>query len=291
MEYLPLSRAIAAICSPGKIHVCIHDVSGILKNPHLSIDYSNATHSIQFCNLAKSTEKGFALCMKCKNCCNRKAILKQREFSGLCAFGLYESVKPVIIDGKTVCIIYLGNVVTDMRKTTQKLKSACLYTGAPFDKLKECLKNCDNSSSSENLSQICMLIDSYIKMLYEKYKDKADTLESPYHWAVYNIKKYADENYGRSFTLEELCKLYFVNEKYAGRLFAKQVGLNFHEYLNKIRLEKAAEMLASTDEKIIDIALICGYGDVTYFNRKFREKYHSSPGSFRKNSKNQGVFQ
>ena len=128
-------------------------------------------------------------------------------------------------------------------------------------------------------------------MLYEKYKDKADTLESPYHWAVYNIKKYADENYGRSFTLEELCKLYFVNEKYAGRLFAKQLGLNFHEYLNKIRLEKAAEMLASTDEKIIDIALICGYGDVTYFNRKFREKYHSSPGSFRKNSKNQGVFQ
>ena len=283
MDHMPLKEMLSAIdtfSSHGKFHICIHDVSGILKNRVLAVDKKQSLHSGVFCELAKSTELGFELCQKCKACCNRKAIIKKKPFSGLCSFGIFEFVHPVVIDGKTVCIIYLGNIVTDMNESAKKLEKACRATGSPLEKLYGALRTCDSNITKEQGEKICELIDSYIRLLYEKYKGETIT-DSPYHWAVYNIKNYADENFTRPITLQGVCDLYFINEKYAGKLFAKQVGKSFHEYLNFKRLEKASYYLLSTNEKIISIALKCGYSDVTYFNRKFRESYGVTPCDYR----------
>lgn len=284
MGHLPLQKALSAICRAERLHICIHDISGILNIPHLSIEKKFAMHSGSFCDLAKSTEAGFNLCMKCKNCCNRLATKNKKSFSGLCAFGLFEAVRPVIIDGRTVCIIYCGNTVTNINSSLNKLRNTCLNIGIPFEQMGDKLIGEYQSTADETaISSVCELIDSYIRLLYEKYKGETSITANSYHWSVSNIKAYVDENYSRPLTLGELCRLYFVNEKYAGKLFSEQVGMTFHEYLNKIRLENAASLLLSENEKIIDIALRCGYGDVTYFNRKFRQRYGTNPGKYRKN--------
>lgn len=288
MQHMPLKEMIKTLSENGRFHLNIADVSGILKNRALAIDKKNAIHSQEFCELAKSTEAGFELCQKCKGCCNRKAIIKKKSFSGFCPFGLYEFVHPVVIDGKTVCIIYLGNIVTDMEKSLEKLGRACNITDAPYEKLSRALRFCDSTLTKENAENICFLTDSYIRLIYEKYKGEMIT-DSPYHWAVYNIKSYADENFTRAITLYDVCNLYFINEKYAGKLFTKQVGKSFHEYLNYRRLEKASAELLSSNDKIIDIALRCGYTDVTYFNRKFREKYGVSPCAYRAGERKEGT--
>ena len=282
MDYLSLKQVIEAISGMGKYHVCIHDVSGILKKPYFMIPYWNAIHSKKFCDLAKSTKKGFAACMNCKNCANHRAIHTGKTFAGLCAYGLYEVAKPVVIEGKTVCIIYLGNVVIDRSETLRKLRDTCTKTLSPVEEMEKELVNCQEQGDAQTVMALCDLIDSYIRLLYDKYKDMDIRDESPYHWAVYNLKKYADENYSKSFTLESICRLYFVNEKYAGKLFKEQTGRSFHEYLNKIRLEKAAEELKNSKERIIDIALRCGFNNITYFNRRFSQVYGMSPGQFRR---------
>ena len=246
------------------------------------IPYWNAIHSKKFCDLAKSTKKGFAACMNCKNCANHRAIHTGKTFAGLCAFGLYEVAKPVVIEGKTVCIIYLGNVVIDRSETLRKLRDTCTKTLSPVEEMEKELVNCQEQGDAQTVMALCDLIDSYIRLLYDKYKDMDIRDESPYHWAVYNLKKYADENYSKSFTLESICRLYFVNEKYAGKLFKEQTGRSFHEYLNKIRLEKAAEELKNSKERIIDIALRCGFNNITYFNRRFSQVYGMSLGQFRR---------
>lgn len=282
IEHLTLNQMIEAISAPGNYHICIHDVSGILKKYPFSIPHKYAIHSRRFCDLAKSTQKGFELCMKCKRCANQKAIKSGTYFSGHCAYGLYEAAKPVVLGGKVACIIYLGHIVLDRQETERKLKYACNKKGTPFDEMMKEIDNCEDHMNSQKVLHLCELIDSYIRLLYDKYKDFENTDDSPYHWAVYNLKKYADDYYSQTFTLSSVCRLYFVSEKYAGKIFKEQVGMSFHEYLNRIRMEKAAKALKETNDQIIDVALKCGFNNVTYFNRKFLKFYGMSPSHFRK---------
>ena len=282
MDYVSLKQMIDTISTLGNYHVCIHDVSGILKKTCFKIPYWYAIHSKNFCSLAKSTQKGFDTCMNCKNCANHRAIHTGKAFAGLCAFGLFEAAKPVVIDGKTVCIIYLGNIVIDREKTLEKLRATCAKTLSPVTEMERELANSQEQTDIQTVMALCDMIDSYIRLLYEQYKDADIRDDSPYHWAVYNLKKYADENYSQTFTLESVCRLYFVNEKYAGKLFKEQIGMSFHEYLNKIRLQKAAGDLRNGKDRIIDIALRCGFNNITYFNRRFLEAYGMSPGQFRR---------
>jgi AraC-like DNA-binding protein len=57
-------------------------------------------------------------------------------------------------------------------------------------------------------------------------------------------------------------------------------GKTFSEFVCEARLQRARRMLASPrfcGRKIADIAFSCGFGDISYFNRKFRERYSASP--------------
>ena len=57
------------------------------------------------------------------------------------------------------------------------------------------------------------------------------------------------------------------------------------EYLNSYRIEKAAAKLLSTDESVTDIAYSCGFNDLSYFIKVFRDFKGISPKQFRKPSK------
>lgn len=280
MEYSNLQQIINAISTMSNYHICIHDVSGILKKTCFSIDHRYTIHSMPFCDLAKSTRKGFDTCMNCKDRANQRAINTGKAFAGLCAFGLYEAAMPVVIEGKTVCIIYLGNGMVERGRAEKRLKSTCAGILSPAGQMVALLDNCQETDE-EKAMMVCRMLDSYIRLLYEQYKDVPQE-EGKYHWVVYNLKKYAEDNYSQTFTLESVCRLYFINEKYAGKLFKEQVGVSFHEYLTGIRLEKATKLLADSEKQIIDIAMICGFNNVTYFNRIFRKCYQISPGQYRR---------
>ena len=284
MDYISLEKLIEFISLQGNYHVCIHDVSGILNRPCLTIRSPYTRHSMDFCTMAKSTQKGFAVCVHCKNCANHKAIRTQQAFAGLCAFGLYEAVKPVVINGKTVCIIYLGNIVTDRVQTLEQLRKACEKTQSPAQKMEQELEKCEITADTTKVMLLCELLDSYIRLLYDRYPDTISAEEKDCHWAVNSLKRYVDDNFNHNLTLKSVCRLYFVNEKYAGKLFKEQMGMSFHEYMNKIRLEKAARDLTRGKERIIDIALRCGFNNVTYFNRRFQNYFGMSPREYRRNS-------
>ena len=71
-------------------------------------------------------------------------------------------------------------------------------------------------------------VDSWSILWDEKYKGETIT-DSPYHWAVYNIKNYADENFTRPITLQGVCDLYFINEKYGEGTATLELK---HQYYN-----------------------------------------------------------
>ena len=282
MKYCSLQKVIDLISQNSGIHICINDVEGILYSDILKIDSNNKIHSKAFCDIAKSTAKGYNLCISCKTCANRKAVYEKKEFSGYCPYGLYEFVKPVVIDNVAVCVIYVGNIVIDKEKTIKKIKHTARLTGIDADKLINKLEKSVYASDLDNSRDIAVLIDSYIHLLTEKTRRKEEKYEAGCRHKVNELIEYINYHYDKSISLKQAAKLYFVNEKYLGRVFKSETGYTFHHYLNHVRINHAISYLENTDKSILDISLDCGFGNVTYFNRCFMKFYGMTPTQYRR---------
>ena len=93
------------------------------------------------------------------------------------------------------------------------------------------------------------------------------------------------KNYAENLTLKELGKKYFVNSAYLGQMFRKKYGVSFKEYLNNYRIERAAEILLRTDDKIYLVAEEVGYRDLDYFINRFIQSKGCTPTTYRKKTR------
>jgi len=98
---------------------------------------------------------------------------------------------------------------------------------------------------------------------------------------IETIRKYVDDNYGYELTLSALAELFHLNETYLSGLFKQHAGINFSDYLTKVRLAKAAELLKENELKLTDIAMLVGYSTSSYFSTSFKKHYGQSPKEYR----------
>lgn len=279
--YSRLEDLISALTINSNVHISIHDISGILDNNILNLNMKNRIHLTDFCTAAKTTDRGLNLCLACKKLANEKAIKEQKTFYGYCPNGLLEIATPVCINGKTVCIIYIGNMTLDINYTEMKLTKSCNITGVSKDRLIQFINNIEKIDSVDDYVKMSHIIESYICLIYNALEKSNKSTKSDYHWAVALFKNYVEVHFSNNVSLKKLSYLYYINEKYIGRLFKKQVGSSFHEYLNSLRLKNAENQLMNTNDKILKIAIDSGFQNVTYFNRMFIKKHGISPTKYR----------
>ena len=258
-------------------HIIILDLLGILDTPTTKIEIKNVVHSKKYCDIAKSTSRGYDTCLHCKMLANTKATQGKEPFGGYCLYGLYEVSVPVIVDDNVAAIVYVGNAIIDEKKATSRLKKMCRRTGVDEKKLMNELKKCEYLDTPQELFQIGDLIKDYILWLYKRTPKPKHEL----HWLVYLMKRHAEEMYKTDISLSEHAKTYQKNEKYLGRLFKKEIGMSYAEYKIECRLEIAESMILRGDKRIIDIAFECGFNNISYFNRTFQKKYGMSPTEYR----------
>lgn len=96
-----------------------------------------------------------------------------------------------------------------------------------------------------------------------------------------NIKAYIDNHYFENIKISMFTDKYFLSREYLMKLFKGQYGYGIHEYVQKVRMDKAKELLADPVLKIQDISEMLGYKDKNYFSKAFRNYYECSPSEFR----------
>ena len=100
---------------------------------------------------------------------------------------------------------------------------------------------------------------------------------------VRNVKTYIEHYYQKQISVELAAALFHVNRSYLSHTFKKKTGQTFIDYLNQIRVKHAKELLANSDKKMYQIALLSGYNNVRYFFRAFKKIEGITPDQFRKN--------
>lgn len=108
------------------------------------------------------------------------------------------------------------------------------------------------------------------KELYARYQD-----------IVKDVVKYIEQHYNEPLTLDDVCKYATMSKTYFCYLFKMQTQKTFVEYLVNLRVEKAMELLRTTDRSITDISQDVGFQASTHFTRTFRKIVGISPREYR----------
>ena len=95
---------------------------------------------------------------------------------------------------------------------------------------------------------------------------------------------YLQKNLTSEISLSAMAALCSVSPEHFSRMFKKETGFGFCEYLNLLRLQKAEAMLKQPDcGSIAAVAQACGFNDSNYFSVKFRNQYGISPKKLQQN--------
>ena len=134
-------------------------------------------------------------------------------------------------------------------------------------------------------SLIMKLIALFLKETnYVKNKKKIDRYNFPFYdksTVVKIILEYFDNNYMNIISLDDMSRNMYLSSVYISKVFKEKTGESPINYLINLRLEKAKDLLISTESQIKSIAQSVGYSDAYYFSKLFKKYYGHSPCKFR----------
>jgi two-component system response regulator YesN len=99
--------------------------------------------------------------------------------------------------------------------------------------------------------------------------------------SIHKAIKYINKNFNKNISLESVSEIVHLNPQYFSRYFKNNTGLNFVEYVSKIRIKEAKRLLVNTDKSISGISLDVGYIDSSYFTKVFIKYEGISPHKYR----------
>lgn len=127
-----------------------------------------------------------------------------------------------------------------------------------------------------------------IERIEERGCEEEELFKLPDNVQNHNINmaiEYIKEHYTQPIGLIDVAEYTRMTENHLSTLFREESGINFLQYLNSYRLNKAAKLLKDTTLNISEVADSCGFPTPSYFTKIFRRYTSLSPREFREGEK------
>ena len=121
----------------------------------------------------------------------------------------------------------------------------------------------------------------FLQKLEDVCKKVATKQEKQSESIVSKAKLYINQNFSKELTLDEVSRNVNISPYYFSKLFKEETGENFIEYLTKIRIRHAKELLKNPLLSIKEICVMSGYSDPNYFSRIFKKQERVTPSEYR----------
>ncbi|WP_186438567.1 response regulator [Cohnella terricola] len=169
------------------------------------------------------------------------------------------------------CYFYIHKVCLALKDTMEEFGQLELF-GDPIERLAEIDQYKTLDEIERWLSVIC-------KQIVESVSGQSNNLSKS---KVLMAEKYIKDHFSNeSLALSDVCQHVQISPSYFGTVFKTYTGETFIEYVTRIRIEKAMELLKCTDLKTYEIAHNTGYKDPHYFSLIFKKKAGVSPTEYR----------
>ncbi|MBR3000591.1 MAG: helix-turn-helix domain-containing protein [Oscillospiraceae bacterium] len=137
----------------------------------------------------------------------------------------------------------------------------------------------------EVLLNSCMLELCYQLLTQQSQQSGNTKVSNAGNSEIKEALKYIENHCREKLNLEEVAGLLKYNASYFSRRFHQYTGFTFVEYLNRCRTTAAANALLQSDKTISEIAMDCGFPNVSSFITFFKRQYKMTPDSYRKSAK------
>lgn len=258
--------------------VSIHDINNSFGNFVGKLAPYNI-HSNPYCMYVKSCKESWLQCHIQQNAAADKCA--EGIFFGSCYSGAGEFVVPIKNDGAVIGFISVSGYQGSEEKM---LRFAEKYEFPP-----NILAAAYETHLSSLIPDITFVqtvtepLSAMLSLLYIKNPPKQN-YSGGYDYIYGHVLSILKTRYSEKITLASLAKTCHCSESLICRIFKEKNGMSVNKYLNYIRIEKAKELLCSSDISISETAALCGFTDSNYFIYTFGKTVGISPKKYQ-NSK------
>lgn len=250
-----------------------------------------------FCRYIRSSCDGNR---KCLDSCKNMFLLgkhNNKPYFGQCHAGLTIVSVPIEVAGQQLGYLAFGEIKENNTKedvlqkvSSLKLSGAKLiklYRDIPLLSQEHVAKIAETLSKISNcFINIGMELEKVNNINFEQFMGhRAADIPLSMQIIIQNAKEYIIKEYNKPVTLTEVAGFAHINSAYFSHVFKLVTGYTFKNYLTRLRIEKAKELLVNSSLAINQISREIGYEDSNYFSRVFKKMTGAPPRAYLNNQR------
>ncbi len=230
-----------------------------------------------FCAYIHRAPKCLEICLQSDTLELGRSAEKEELYTFVCPFGICEAIVPIRIENEVVAYLFAAMGITQ-GEDNDRFPVASAYRVAPnlnYELLMSSLSKMPHNSA-ERFSAYASVLPMMAKYI------EANGLLSDSEQSIGQLaKNYINHNLSRKITLADISWNLHCSTVTLTEHFKREFGITVMQYVTEKRM-KMAEKLLLTNATVIEVALQCGFSDVEYFSRCFKNRHGCSPMSWRK---------
>ena len=235
-----------------------------------------------FCALLAQTNRACAACLEAQQ--QLAALATHAPQTVTCQPGLCETAVPVRMGSQLIGFLTTGQVfhkkpTAGQFKRTLKLLADWGVT-APREQLRQLYFGTRVLAAREQASVVKLLtiFAQHLSLVSNQIVAQEERREAP---LIARAKQFILEHQAEKLTLGRVAQAVNTNNYRLSKSFTQATGIHFTEYLTRVRLERAKNLLLNPNLRVSEIAFECGFQSLTHFNRVFKRIQGHSPTEFR----------
>lgn len=246
------------------------------------LPHQGKRHENPFCAMMATKSRACAACLRVQQKLSEQA--QNEPVTLTCELGLCDTAVPVRLGEQLIGFLQTGQIFRKKPTDAQFAKSAKLVAEWGVEVEQEKLKSAFFStrvlSSKQHDAAIKLLsiFAQHISMLSNQIVVRRENTEPP---MITRAKQFIEENQAEDLSLDQVAKAVNTSTFYFCKMFKKATGINFTDYVSRVRIEKAKNLLLNPNLRISEIAYEVGFQSLTHFNRVFKKLAGQSPTEYR----------
>lgn len=162
--------------------------------------------------------------------------------------------------------------------TAKEAQTICTLLQESFD---ECM-NQEHAYEMIVKAKLLTILANLVRYFYNDLPKITLKVNPKHKLAVEKSMEYITRNLDLDITLDSLAEAAHMSRSYYSTIFKKLNGVSVWDYITNQRIDKAEQMLETTDIPVIEISENCGFNNISNFNRAFRKITGGTPRDYRK---------